>query len=220
VTKATTGLDTALYDYILQSTLREPEILARLRRETDSHPRAGMQISPDQGQLLALLVELVGARRIVEVGTFTGYSSLAMALAQPDGGEMVCCDVSEEYTSVARRYWAEAGVDNRIALRLAPAVETLDALIHEGRAEAFDMAFIDADKENYQNYFERCLTLIRPGGLIAVDNVLWHGRVIDSADDTVDTTAIRAFNAGLKDDDRVTVSLLSVADGLTLARKR
>lgn len=220
MTKATTGLDTALYDYILQSTLREPEILARLRRETDSHPRAGMQISPDQGQLLALLVELVGARRIVEVGTFTGYSSLAMALAQPDGGEMVCCDVSEEYTSVARRYWAEAGVDNRIALRLAPAVETLDALIHEGRAEAFDMAFIDADKENYQNYFERCLTLIRPGGLIAVDNVLWHGRVIDSADDTVDTTAIRAFNAGLKDDDRVTVSLLSVADGLTLARKR
>lgn len=220
MTKATTGLDPALYDYILKTTLREPEILARLRRETDSHPRAGMQISPDQGQLLALLVELLGARRVIEVGTFTGYSSLAMALALPDGGEMVCCDVSEEYTSVARRYWAEAGVEERITLRLAPAVETLDALITEGRTGAFDMAFIDADKENYQNYFERCLTLIRPGGLIAIDNVLWNGRVIDPTDDSVDTQAIRAFNVGLKDDDRVTVSLLSVADGLTLARKR
>ncbi len=220
MTKATTGLDPALYDYILKTTLREPEILARLRRETDSHPRAGMQISPDQGQLLALLVELLCARRVIEVGTFTGYSSLAMAMALPDGGEMVCCDVSEEYTSVARRYWAEAGVEERITLRLAPAVETLDALITEGRTGAFDMAFIDADKENYQNYFERCLALIRPGGLIAIDNVLWNGRVIDPTDDSVDTQAIRAFNAGLKDDDRVTVSLLSVADGLTLARKR
>jgi len=220
MTKATTGLDPALYDYILKTTLREPEVLARLRQETDSHPRAGMQISPDQGQFLTLLVELLGARRIVEIGTFTGYSSLAMAMALPGDGEMICCDVSEEYTAVARRYWAEAGVEARIALRLAPAVETLDALITEGRAGAFDMAFIDADKENYQNYFERCLTLIRPGGLIAVDNVLWNGRVIDPTDDTVDTQAIRAFNAGLKDDDRVTVSLLSVADGLTLARKR
>ncbi|MEP0339162.1 MAG: class I SAM-dependent methyltransferase [Alphaproteobacteria bacterium] len=220
MTKATTGLDPALYDYILKTTLREPEILARLRRETDSHPRAGMQISPDQGQLLALLVELLGARRIIEVGTFTGYSSLAMAMALPDDSEMVCCDVSEDYTSVARRYWAEAGVAGRITLRLAPALETLDALITEGRTGAFDMAFIDADKENYQNYFERCLALVRPGGLVAIDNVLWNGRVIDPSDDTVDTKAIRAFNAGLKDDDRVTVSLLSVADGLTLARKR
>lgn len=220
MSKATTGLDPALYGYILKTTLREPEILARLRRETDSHPRAGMQISPDQGQLLALLVELLGARRIIEVGTFTGYSSLAMAMALPDDSEMVCCDVSEDYTSVARRYWAEAGVAGRITLRLAPALETLDALITEGRTGAFDMAFIDADKENYQNYFERCLALVRPGGLVAIDNVLWNGRVIDPSDDTVDTKAIRAFNAGLKDDDRVTVSLLSVADGLTLARKR
>jgi O-methyltransferase len=220
VSKATTGLDEALYDYIVGTSLREPEVLTRLRRETDSHPRAVMQISPDQGQLLGLLVELTGARRIIEVGTFTGYSSLAMALAMPEDGEMVCCDVSEEYTAVARRYWAEAGVDGRIALRLAPAVDTLDALIAEGGAGAFDMAFIDADKENYQNYFDRCLTLMRPGGLIAVDNVLWNGRVIDPSDDSVDTKAIRAFNAGLKDDARVTVSLLSVADGLTLARKR
>ena len=141
-------------------------------------------------------------------------------MALPDDGEMVCCDVSEDYTSVARRYWAEAGVAGRITLRLAPALETLDALITEGRTGAFDMAFIDADKENYQNYFERCLSLIRPGGLIAIDNVLWNGRVIDPTDNSVDTQAIRAFNAGLKDDDRVTVSLLSVADGLTLARKR
>lgn len=220
MTKSTTGLDPALYDYILQTTLREPDVLARLRRETDSHPQARMQISPDQGQLLGLLVELMGARRVIEVGTFTGYSSLAMALALPDDGEMVCCDVSEDYTSVARRYWAEAGVGQRITLRLAPAVETLDALISEGRAGTFDMAFIDADKENYQTYFDRCLTLLRPGGLVAVDNVLWNGRVIDPSDDSVDTKAIRAFNAGLKDDDRVTVSLLSVADGLTLARKR
>lgn len=220
MTKATTGLDKALYDYILETTLREPEILTRLRKETDSHPRAGMQISPDQGQLLRLLAELTDAKRILEIGTFTGYSSLAMAQALPSDGEMVCCDVSEEYTAVARRYWAEAGVDKKITLRLAPAVDTLDALIGEGRGGAFDMAFIDADKENYQNYFERCLTLVRPGGLVAVDNVLWHGRVIDPADDTVDTKAIRAFNAQLKNDERVTISLLSVADGLTLARKR
>ncbi|PIW29740.1 MAG: SAM-dependent methyltransferase [Rhodospirillales bacterium CG15_BIG_FIL_POST_REV_8_21_14_020_66_15] len=220
MTKSTTGLDAALYDYILETTLREPKVLARLRRETDSHPRAGMQISPDQGQLLGLLVELTGAQRIVEVGTFTGYSSLAMALALPDDGEIVCCDVSEEYTAVARRYWAEAGVADRITLRLGPAAGTLDSLIGEGRSGAFDMAFIDADKENYQTYFERCLTLVRPGGLIAVDNVLWDGRVLDPADETADTRAIRAFNSGLKDDDRVTLAMLSVADGVTLARKR
>jgi caffeoyl-CoA O-methyltransferase len=220
VTKSTTGLDEALYTYILDTTLREPEVLARLREETNSHPHARMQISPDQGQLLALLVELIGAQRIIEVGTFTGYSSLSMALAMAKTGELVACDVSEEFTAVARRYWAEAGVADRISLRLAPALETLDGLIREGRAGTFDMAFIDADKENYQNYFERCLTLIRPGGLIAIDNVLWDGRVIDAADTSVDTRAIRAFNAGLKSDDRVSISMLSVADGLTLARRR
>ena len=220
MSKATTGLDQGLYDYILDTTLREPEILARLRAETDSHPRAGMQISPDQGQLLGLLVELIGAKRIIEIGTFTGYSSTAMALAMPADGELIACDLSEEYTAMARRYWAEAGVDGRIDLRIAPAVETLDALIADGRSGTFDMAFIDADKESYQDYYERCLTLVRPGGLIAVDNVLWHGRVTDASDTTVDTQAIRAFNAGLKDDGRVTLSMLSVADGLTLARKR
>ena len=143
-----------------------------------------------------------------------------MALAMPADGELIACDVSEEYTAMARRYWAEAGVDGRIDLRIAPAVETLDALIADGRSGTFDMAFIDADKESYQDYYERCLTLVRPGGLIAVDNVLWHGRVTDASDATVDTQAIRAFNAGLKDDGRVTLSMLSVADGLTLARKR
>lgn len=220
MTKATTGLDPALYDYILDTTLREPEILAKLRKETDDHPRAMMQVSPDQGQLMGLLVQLIGAKRIIEVGTFTGYSSLAMAMALPDDGELICCDVSEEYTAIARRYWADAGVDGRVSLRLAPAVETLDALIAEGRGSQFDMAFIDADKENYGNYFERCLSLLRPGGLIAVDNVLWSGRVLDSADTSADTQAIRAFNAGLKNDERVSISMLSVADGLTLAVKR
>ncbi len=218
--KSTTGLEEAIYQYILDTTSREPEILARLRKETASHPRAGMQISPDQGQFLSLLVELLGAKRIVEVGTFTGYSSLSMALAQPDDGALVACDVSEEYTAVARRYWAEAGVDGRIDLRLAPAVETLDALIAGGQGGTFDLAFIDADKENYQNYFDRCLALVRPGGLVAIDNVLWHGRVVDATDETVDTLAIRAFNAGLKDDPRVSIAMLSIADGLTLARKR
>ena len=220
MSKATTGLDQGLYDYILQTTLREPEVLARLRRETDDHPRAGMQISPDQGQLLGLLVELIGAKRILEIGTFTGYSSIAMALALPADGELIACDVSEEYTAMARRYWVEAGIDGRIDLRIAPAVETLDALIADGQSGTFDMAFIDADKESYQDYFERCLTLVRTGGLVAVDNVLWHGRVTDAADTTVDTRAIRAFNAGLKNDERVSLSMLSVADGLTLARKR
>jgi caffeoyl-CoA O-methyltransferase len=220
VSKATTGLDQGLYDYILETTLREPEVLARLRRETDDHPRAGMQISPDQGQLLGLLVELIGAKRILEIGTFTGYSSIAMALALPADGELIACDVSEEYTAMARRYWVEAGVDGRIDLRIAPAVETLDALIADGQSGTFDMAFIDADKESYQDYFDRCLTLVRTGGLVVVDNVLWHGRVTDPSDTTVDTQAIRAFNAGLKNDDRVSLSLLSVADGLTLARKR
>ena len=220
MSKATTGLDPALYDYILDTTLREPDILTRLRRETDSHPRAGMQVSPDQGQLLGLLVQLIGARHIIEVGTFTGYSSLAMALAMPDDGELICLDVSEEYTAMARRYWAEAGVDGRVALRLAPALDSLDGLIGEGRSGDFDLAFIDADKENYANYYERCLSLLRPGGLIAVDNVLWSGRVLDPADDSVDTKAIREFNASLKDDDRVTLSMLSVADGLVLAVKR
>lgn len=219
MTKTATGLDPAIYRYILDSSLREPPVLARLREETAGMPRAQMQVSPDQGQFLGLLVRLTGARRIVEIGTFTGYSSTAMALALPADGRITCCDVSEEYTAVARRYWAEAGVASRIELRLAPALETLDALIAGGETGRVDMAFIDADKSNYAAYYERVLTLLRPGGLVAVDNVLWSGRPLDPGQTDEDTQAIRAFNAALKEDRRIALSMLSIADGLTLAVK-
>jgi predicted O-methyltransferase YrrM len=179
-----------------------------------------MQISPEQGQFMALLVHVLGARRTLEIGVFTGYSSLAVALALPEDGRVIACDVSEEYTSVARRYWREAGVEDKIDLRLRPALQTLNDLIALGQAGSFDFAFIDADKENYENYYERCLTLIRPGGLIAVDNVLWSGRVLDAADQDGDTNAIRAFNQKLLADDRVWLSLLPIRDGVTLACKK
>lgn len=179
-----------------------------------------MQIAPEQGQLLALLVRAVAARRIIEVGTFTGYSALVMALALPDDGCLVACDLSEEWTAIARRYWAEAGVADRIDLYLAPAADTLDRLIGEGGAGTYDVAFIDADKENYPLYYERALTLLRTGGLVAVDNVLWGGRVADAAVTDADTVAIRAFNRLLRDDERVDLSLIPIGDGLTVARKR
>ena len=214
------NIDDALYDYYQRHSVREPEILQRLRAETATLPRAGMQISPEQGQFMRLLVELLGVRRIIEIGVFTGYSSLAMALALPEDGEIVACDVSEAYTSVARRYWAEAGVADRIRLYLAPGVETLDTLIAGGDAGRFDMAFIDADKANYDAYYERCLALVRPGGLILVDNVLWSGRVARTDDETDDTRAIRALNRKLHADERVTLAMLPIGDGLTLARKR
>jgi caffeoyl-CoA O-methyltransferase len=179
-----------------------------------------MQISPDQGQFMALLIHLLGARRTLEIGVFTGYSSLAVALALPEDGRIIACDVHEEWTSVARRYWREAGVEKKIDLRLRPALETLDALIAGGEGGRFDFAFIDADKQNYANYFERALVLVRPGGLIAIDNVLWSGRVIDPAVRDADTLAIRAFNEKLHGDERVWLSMLPVRDGLTLACKK
>lgn len=206
--------------YIRRVSLREPDVLSRLREETASHPRVSMQISPEQGQFLALLIHMLGARRTLEIGVFTGYSSLVVALALPEDGRVIACDVSEEYTSVARRYWREAGVEGKIDLRLRPALETLNNLIALGQAGSFDFAFIDADKENYGNYYERCLTLVRPGGLIAVDNVLWSGRVIDAADEDADTRAIRAFNQKLLADERVWLSLLPIRDGVTLAVKK
>ncbi|GAB4394955.1 MAG: class I SAM-dependent methyltransferase [Kiloniellaceae bacterium] len=209
-----------LYDYLLANSLREPEILRRLREETARMRGAGMQISPDQGQFMALLVQLMGATRCIEVGTFTGYSSLAVALALPAEGRIIACDVNEETTTVARRYWQEAGVADRIDLRLAPATETLDALIAEGGAESFDFVFIDADKSNYDAYYEAALTLLRPGGLILVDNVLWGGAVIDSTSDDMDTQAIRALNAKVVSDQRVSCSMLPVGDGLMLAFKQ
>jgi caffeoyl-CoA O-methyltransferase len=209
-----------LYDYLLQVSLREPAALARLRAETAALPLARMQVAPEQGQFMALLVELTGARHYLEVGTFTGYSTLSVALALPDDGRVVACDINADFTAVARRHWAEAGVDGKIHLRIAPALETLDALLAENRAGSFDFAFVDADKENYDGYVERALVLLRPGGLLAVDNVLWNGSVIDPAKQDADTRAIRALNDKLRADQRVSLSLVPIGDGLTLARKR
>jgi len=210
----------AVYQYLLSVSLREPPILRKLREETASHPRAQMQIAPEQGQFMALLVQLLGARRTLEVGVFTGYSSLAVALALPADGTIVACDVNEEFTAVARRYWKEAGVENMIDLRLKPALETLRELLAERRQGTFDMAFIDADKSNYESYYESAIELVRPGGLILIDNVLWSGRVADPANDDADTKALRALNKKLLADSRISLSMLPVADGLTLALKR
>jgi predicted O-methyltransferase YrrM len=220
VSRQTLTLDDRLYHYLLDVSLREPEILRRLREETARHPKAEMQIAPEQGQFMALLVRLLGARRLLEVGVFTGYSSLAMALALPPDGRLIACDVSEEFTAVARRYWAEAGVADRIELRIAPAVETLDALLAAGEAGRFDLAFIDADKPSYDAYYERSLALLRPGGLILLDNTLQEGQVADPGVETENVIAIRRLNEKLLGDTRIDLSLLPVADGLTLARKR
>jgi predicted O-methyltransferase YrrM len=220
VTSRTLALTDRIHQYVLRWGLDEPPVLARLREETASHPHASMQISPEQGAVLALLVELTDARRCLEIGTFTGYSSLAVALALPDDGRIVCCDVSDEYTSVARRYWAVAGVTDRIDLRLGPALETLDALLADGAAGTFDLAFIDADKTGYPDYWERCVELVRPGGVIALDNVLWGGRVADPDDDHPSTRAIREVNERVAADPRVRQVLLAIADGMTIARKR
>ena len=220
MSKQTLGLDNQLYDYLLSVSLREPDILRQLREETARYPMARMQIAPEQGQFMALLVQLLGATKTLEVGVFTGYSSLCVALALPPNGKIVACDVSEEYTAIARRYWEAAGVADKIDLRLAPALETLDELLAAGQAESFDFAFIDADKGNYEGYYERSLQLIRPGGLIAIDNVLWSGRVADSQVQDKNTAVIRAFNNKLYQDEGVTLSLVPIADGLTLALKR
>jgi caffeoyl-CoA O-methyltransferase len=220
MSRRTTQVDDTLYDYLLGTSLRESDTLRRLREETAGLEKGHMQISPEQGQFMALLVELVGARRVLEVGTFTGYSALAMASAMPRDGELVACDLSEEWTSVARRYWAEAGVLGRIDLRIGPAAETLSSLLDDGRAQTFDMVFIDADKKGLDGYWERGLELLRPGGLVAVDNTLWHGKVADSSVDDAATRAIRAFNLKVRDDARVSMSLVPIGDGLTLARKR
>jgi len=209
----------SIYDYLCRHSLREPPILARLREETAAHPRATMQIPPEHGQFMALILELMGARRTLEVGVFTGYSSLAAALALGPDGRIVACDISEEYTSVARRYWKEAGVDSRIDLRLGPALDTLRRMIERGENN-FDFAFIDADKTNYANYYECALQLLRPGGLIMVDNVLWSGRVADPAENDADTVALRRFNEKLHGDSRIDLSMIPLGDGVTLARKR
>ena len=210
----------AIEQYVSEVITRETPVQRRLREETAALPRARMQIGPDQGALLALLVRLIGARRTLEIGTFTGYSALAVASALPADGKLIACDVSEEWTAIARRYWQEAGVSDRIDLRLGPATETLATLLREGAGESFDFAFIDADKSSYDAYYEACLRLVRPGGLIAVDNVLWSGAVVDPARNDPDTAAIRALNQKVRDDARVEMCLLTVGDGVLLARKR
>ncbi len=214
------GLGEALYDYALGVSLREPEVLARLSSETAELDAGAMQIAPDEGALLALLVELMGARRTLDIGVFTGYSALVVALALPPEGRVTACDTSEEWTAIARRFWAEAGVADKIDLRLGPALETLDGMVEAGQAGAYDLAFIDADKENYDAYYERALVLVRPGGLVAIDNMLWSGRVIDPANDSPETVAIRALNEKLRDDGRVSLCLVPIGDGLVLARRR
>ncbi len=218
--KQTLGLEQNIYDYLQSVSLREPEILQQLRQETDQHPLSQMQISPEQGQFMALLVQLMGAKKTLEVGVFTGYSSLVVALALPPSGKVVACDVSEEYTAIARRYWQQAGVADKIDLHIAPAMDTLDRLLANQEAETFDFAFIDADKSSYDGYYERALQLVRPGGLIAIDNVLWSGRVADPKVQDNRTNTIRALNQKLHQDSRITLSLVPIADGLTLALKR
>lgn len=217
----TLNLDERLHEYLLSVSLREPAILRRLREETAAMPEHNMQIAPEQGQFMALLVQLTGVRRAIEIGTFTGYSALAVALAMPDDGRVVCCDTSEEYTDIARKYWDEAGVADKIELRIAPALETLDELLDDpDQPRNFDFAFIDADKTNYDNYFERCFDLLKSDGLVAIDNTLWGGKVADTSDLDEDTVAIRALNEKLYADDRIDLSLVPIADGLTLCRKR
>jgi O-methyltransferase len=210
----------ALADYVDTNWLRDTPLKRRLREETAKLPQAGMQISAHQGQQMALLARAVGARRVVEVGTFTGYSALCVAEALPADGKLWCCDVSEQWTGIGRRYWKEAGVDGKIELIVGPALKTLDGLLAQGLAGQLDMAFIDANKDEYDAYYERCLTLLRPGGLILIDNVLWGGSVIDRDDKTADTTAIRALNAKLEVDERVDLTLFAVGDGMTAALKR
>jgi predicted O-methyltransferase YrrM len=220
MSKKSLGLDNRVYEYLLSVSLREAEILTKLRQETDCHPMSIMQISPEQGQFMALLVKLLGAKKTLDIGVFTGYSSLVVALALPEDGKVVACDRDPEATAIARRYWQTAGIEHKIDFRLAPALETLDQLITEGETDSFDFAFIDADKRNYPNYYERALILLRPGGVVAIDNVLWSGSVADPKDTDNRTIAIREFNQKLHQDQRVEISMLPLADGLTLALKK
>jgi caffeoyl-CoA O-methyltransferase len=213
-------LSEQLYEYMKRVSLREPDILRRLREETARDPMYMMQISPEQGQFMALLVQLMGAKRTLEIGVYTGYSSICVGMALPENGSLVACDISDQWTSVARRYWQEAGLSKKIDLRLAPALETLDELLRKGESGRFDFAFIDADKENYDGYYEGCLKLLRTGGVIAVDNVFWDGRVAEKGVSDKATRAIRALNEKIHRDDRVDSSMIPIGDGLTLARKR
>ena len=218
--RRTTNLTEELYDYMLSISLRESWVSVRLRRETAKHEMARMQISPDQGQFMSFLVKLINAKKTLDIGVFTGYSSLVTALALPPDGEIVACDINKEWTSTAQKYWQEAGVAHKIKLHVAPALETLTNLIEKGQEDSFDFAFIDADKESYEQYYECSLKLVRQGGLIAIDNVLWGGRVIDESIQDAETRAIRRLNKKLHSDSRVDISLVPIGDGLTLLRKK
>jgi len=218
MTRRTLPITDVIENYVFAHA-RESPVAARLREETAKLPQAGMQIGPDEAALLALLVRSIGAARCIEVGTFTGYSALALATALPEHGKLVCCDISAEWTPIARRYWIEAGVAAHIDLRLAPALDTLRSLLAQGR-DRYDFVFIDADKSNYGAYYETCLELLRPGGLIALDNMLWAGRVADPQHHDADTDAIRKLNAKIDSDTHVDASLITIGDGVMLVRKR
>lgn len=220
MTSRTVPLDTPLHDYLMEIGVTEHPVMAELRAFTAGHRLAKMQIAPEQGQFMAWLAQLIGARRYLEIGVFTGYSALAVALAMPDDGEVVACDVSDTFTAIAREYWQKAGVAERIRLVLQPALATLEALLAEGRAGSFDLAFIDADKPAYPDYFEACLKLVRPGGVIAIDNIFLSGRVVSPRpEDPPGVHIMHAFNAGLKHDPRIRLAVLPVGDGLTLATR-
>ncbi len=216
----TIQMEDALHAYYIESTLREPDLFRELREETASLPESNMQISPEQGQFMRVLIELMGARKTVEIGTFTGYSALSVASALPEDGRLVACDVSEVWTAIGKRYWEAAGVAEKIDLRIGPGTETLDQLIEEGEAGSFDFAFIDADKTGYDTYYEKCLVLLRQGGLITIDNTLWGGKIANPSDNDSDTLAIRDLLVKVRDDKRVSSSLVPIGDGLLLARKR
>ncbi len=214
------GLNEELYDYLLSMGLREPDVLQRLRLATEKEKLSIMRSAPEQGQFMAMLIKLMGAKRVLELGTYTGYATLWMAQAIPDDGEIITCDLSDEWTSVGASFWSEAGVRDKISLHLRPAIETLQLLITDGQVETFDFVFIDADKKNYGAYFEASLKLLRSGGLMVIDNVLWGGSVIDAGNREASTVAIRAFNRALKNDSRIDINMLPVADGITLVMKK
>ena len=216
----TSGTSPELYDYLLSVSLREPEVLRELRELSSARPGARMLIPPDQGQFMHLLLKLMGAKRVLEVGTFTGYSTLWMGLALPEDGEIIACDIDAKSGAIAQEFWKKANLDQKITLHLAPALDTLNQLLENGAAGTFDFAFIDADKRNYGAYYERCLQLVRTGGLVVIDNVLWSGRVTDAQSEDKRTQAIQEFNQKRHGDTRVEMSLLAIGDGLTLLRKQ